>query len=95
MLIDNRTVGETIRRLRKEKGLSQEVLSGLAGIARTHLTMIESGTKQANFETLCKLAAALDLRPSELVRKMEEQGEKGPADEARQPCTEGKGKCQT
>ena len=76
MLIDNRTVGETIRRLRKEKGLSQEVLSGLAGIARTHLTMIESGTKQANFSTICKIANALDMKPSELVRKMEEMQEK-------------------
>ena len=41
MQFDNSEVGKTIRALRKEKGLSQDVLSGLAGIARTHLTMIE------------------------------------------------------
>ena len=35
-------VGETIRRLRMEKNMSQELLSGLAGIARTHLSMIAS-----------------------------------------------------
>ncbi|HJC40738.1 MAG TPA: helix-turn-helix domain-containing protein, partial [Candidatus Intestinimonas pullistercoris] len=68
---DNRAVGQAIRLLRKEKGLSQDVLSGLAGIARTHLTMIENGTKQANFETIWKLASALGLRPSELVAKIE------------------------
>ena len=34
-------VGETIRRLRMEKNMSQELLSGLAGIARTHLRMID------------------------------------------------------
>ena len=56
-------------------GLSQEVLSGLAGIARTHLTMIENGTKQANFATICKIAVAFDMKPSELVRKMEEYEE--------------------
>lgn len=72
---DDKTVGSTIRRIRKSRGLSQEVLSGLAGIARTHLTMIESGTKQANFLTICKIATALDMRPSELVRKMEEFSE--------------------
>ena len=60
----------------KAKGMSQEVLSGFAGIARTHLTMIECGTKQANFSTICKIAEAFDMRPSELVRKMEEAEEK-------------------
>ena len=71
MQFDNSVVGKTIRALRKEKGLSQDVLSGLAGIARTHLTMIENGSKQANFETLWRLAMALGLRPSELVAQIE------------------------
>lgn len=71
MQFDNSAVGKTIRALRKEKGLSQDVLSGLAGIARTHLTMIENGSKQANFETLWRLATALGLRPSELVVQIE------------------------
>lgn len=64
------TVGETIRRLRMEKNLSQELLSGLAGIARTHLSMIEIGRKQANFGTIWRLALALGLRPSELVERI-------------------------
>ena len=72
MQFDNFAVGKAIRDLRKEKGISQDVLSGFAGIARTHLTMIENGTKQANFETLWKIALALDIRPSELVARIEE-----------------------
>jgi len=48
------------------------VLSGFAGIARTHLSMIENGTKQANFETIWKIAGALEMQPSELVAKIEE-----------------------
>ena len=73
MQFDNFAVGKAIRDLRKEKGNSQDVLSGFAGIARTHLTMIENGTKQANFETLWKIALALDIRPSELVARIEEE----------------------
>ena len=73
MQFDNKAVGRAIRGLRKEKGLSQDVLSGFAGIARTHLTMIENGTKQANFETLWRIARALDLRPSELVGRIENE----------------------
>lgn len=71
MRFDNKVIGQTIRSLRNEKGLSQDVLSGLAGIARTHLSMIENGSKQANFETIWRIALALDMRPSELVRKIE------------------------
>ena len=73
MQFDNCAVGKAIRDLRKEKGISQDVLSGFAGLARTHLTMIENGTKQANFETLWKIALALDIRPSELVARIEEE----------------------
>ena len=77
MQFDNFAVGKAIRDLRKEKGISQDVLSGFAGIARTHLTMIENGTKQAYFETLWKIALALDIRPSELVARIEREIENG------------------
>lgn len=71
MQFDNRTVGLTIRKLRIQKGMTQDLLSGLAGVARTHLTMIESGSKQPNFETIWRIAVALDLKPSELVAEIE------------------------
>ena len=73
---DNRAVGRTIRSLRNKKGISQDALSGFAGIARTHLTMIENGNKKANFETLWKIANALDMRPSELVALIEAEIER-------------------
>ena len=73
MQFDNSAVGKTVRALRKEKGLSQDVLSGVAGIARTHLTMIENGSKQANFETLWRIATALGMRQSELVAQIEKR----------------------
>lgn len=72
MQFNNKVVGETIRNLRKEKGISQDILSGLAGIARTHLTMIENGDKQPNFETIWKIAVALNMKPSELVSQIEQ-----------------------
>ena len=73
MLFDYAVLGNTIRDVRLGKGLSQEVLSGLAGIARTHLTMIENGTMHPTIETLCKIAQALGLRTSELLSMMETQ----------------------
>ena len=70
---NNKAVGRVIRRLRKEKGLSQEVFSGLAGIARSHLSMIESGDKHANFETVWKIANAFEILPHQLVKLIEEE----------------------
>ena len=55
---DKQAVGQAIRRLRKERGLSQEVVSSFAGLARSHLAMIENGDKQPNFETIWRLANA-------------------------------------
>lgn len=71
MPFDNQAVGTVIRRHRKEKAMTQELLSGLAGIARSHLSMIESGTKQPNFETIWRIAEALEISPSELVAEIE------------------------
>ena len=63
--------GKVIKRLRKERNLSQEVFSGLADIARSHLAMIEGGSKQANFETIWHIANAFHMPPHELVRQIE------------------------
>lgn len=64
-------VGKTIKQIRKEKCLSQEVLSGFTGLARSHLAMIEKGTKQTNFETIWRIANALQIAPHTLVNEIE------------------------
>ena len=71
MQFDNEVIGNIIRSKRIQKGMTQDVLSGFAGIARTHLSMIENGTKQPNFETIWRIAIALDLKPSKLVEEIE------------------------
>lgn len=70
---DKLAAGRVILRLRKERKLSQELLSGLAGMARSHLAMIEKGTKQPNFETIWRLANALNILPHRLVEEIENE----------------------
>ena len=65
-----------IRRLRKKRKLSQEVLSGLAGMERSHLGMVETGGRIPNMYTIWRIADALDMRPSELLVLIEEEMEK-------------------
>ena len=73
MQFDYSALGRVIRRLRKERGYSQEVFSGLAGIARSHLSAIESGSKQANLDTLAKITQTLNLSFSELFKMVDEE----------------------
>ena len=69
-------IGRVIRQIRKEHGLSQEVCSGLAGIARSHLAMIETGATQPNFKTIWHIANALEIPPHQLVLYIEEAAKK-------------------
>ena len=52
---------------------TQEVMSGFAGIDRTHWTRIESGTLVASVETLWRVAQAMETPLSELFRLMKEE----------------------
>jgi len=73
---DKLAAGIVIKHLRNERKLSQEVFSGLAGLARSHLSMIESGAKQPNFETIWRIASALDIPPHMLVVYIEKVANK-------------------
>ena len=75
-MLDSAIVGKVIQRLRECKGLSQEVVSGLADIGRTHLSAIERGERRPTLDTLFKLAYALNMTPSDIVREIEKEVEK-------------------
>ena len=70
--LDSVKVGKTIAYFRQQKGLSQEVLSGLADIGRSHLSAIERGERKPTLETLYKICKALDIKMSTVIIKLEE-----------------------
>ena len=69
-------IAAVIRRLRKQRKISQNVLSGLAGMERSHLGIVDTGGRVPNLYTIWRIADALDMRPSELVALIEEEMEK-------------------
>ena len=71
-MLDAITVGAVIQAYREERGLSQEVVSGLAGIGRTHLSAIERGQRKPTLETFFKIADALDIPPHQLMKRIED-----------------------
>ena len=71
--LDSVAVGEAISYFRKNKKISQEVLSGLSGIGRTHLSAIERGERKPTLETLYKISCALDVNMSDIVIEIEKR----------------------
>lgn len=69
--LNAKIVGEVISDYRKKKGISQEVLSGLADIGRTHLSAIERGERKPTLETLYRICNALDVKMSDVVKEIE------------------------
>jgi transcriptional regulator with XRE-family HTH domain len=63
--------GKVIRELRLDAGLTQEQLGLEAGLRRTFVSLLELGQQQPSIGTLFKIAHALGVQPSEIVRRTE------------------------
>ena len=70
-MLDSKIVGETIADIRRRKSISQDVLSGLAGIGRTHLSAIERGERKPTLETLYRISIAFDMKMSDIIVEIE------------------------
>ena len=60
--------GERLRRLRRERALSQRDLTRMTGIAFDTISRLETGKQRAQPRTIRKLADALGVEPRELMK---------------------------
>lgn len=65
-------VGRVLTKYRERKGLTQDVLSGLAGLDRTHYSKLERGLRIPTLDTLFKIGQALDVPPHMILKSIEE-----------------------
>ncbi|HXJ01393.1 MAG TPA: helix-turn-helix transcriptional regulator [Micropepsaceae bacterium] len=56
-----------LRRLRQEKGCSQEELAHMAGLDRTYISALERSVYAATIVVVARLAEALEVAPSVLL----------------------------
>lgn len=63
--------GKVIRELRQERGLSQEEFGFECELHRTYISLLERGKRIPSLTTIIQLATALNVPPSEIVRRVE------------------------
>ncbi len=62
-----RSFGNRLRALRESRNFTQQQLADAAGIGRITLVRIEGGQRSPRYETLVRLANALEIQPAELM----------------------------
>jgi len=67
-LILRRAFAANLRRQREARGLSQEALADVAGLHRTYVGSVERGERNISIDNIERLAVALKIEPSELLR---------------------------
>ena len=60
-------VGTNLRRIRREKGLTQEELSELSGFTQQYLSTVESGQANPTIVTIYEIATAIGVSHIDLV----------------------------
>lgn len=63
-----RQVGLNVRRLRKERKLSQEAFAFEVGLHRTYISGIERGIRNPTVTIVARLAEALEVLPDALLK---------------------------
>lgn len=56
-------------KVRQARGMSQEDLAGAADVARNYISRIENGHVAFSVPVLLKIAEALDIEPSKLLKR--------------------------
>ncbi|MCG8450696.1 MAG: helix-turn-helix domain-containing protein [Pirellulales bacterium] len=59
--------GKNVRKVRVDRGMSQEELAYAANLHRTHISLIERGLRSVRVETIERLALALRVQPAKLM----------------------------
>lgn len=64
-------LGSVIRRLRRERGLSQLALSACSNLDRTYISLIECGKKNPTLISICNFAQGLNVPPQRIFSEVE------------------------
>jgi len=70
-----RLFGRILQELRHKRGLSQEELGFESDYHRTYISQLERGQKNPSLKAIFRLAKALGVKPSGMIRRIESRVE--------------------
>jgi len=73
-----KTLGQRIKKLRKDQGYSQEAFADKCGVHRTFMGTIERGESNLSFKNILKVTTTLGISLSTLFRELEDKAETSP-----------------
>ena len=68
-----RLVGQNVRRIREQKGLTQEQFAEISGFSQQYISGLEQGRRNPTVITLYELAATLGSSHVDLIRPAKER----------------------
>lgn len=63
--------GKVLKKIRKNRKLSQEQLAFVCNLDRTYISLMERGKRNPTINTIFSLAKGLDIPPSDLILETE------------------------
>lgn len=70
-----KSFGKVIKKIRQEKGISQEYLAELVDLHRTYISDIERGGRNVSLVNIWRIAEGLEVSAFEIFKEMEKEFE--------------------
>ena len=70
------TFGLTVRKFRQENNISQEKFADLCGLNRTYIGSVERGERNIGLINIIRIAMALHIHPSDLLKEIGKEDSK-------------------
>jgi len=64
--------GQVLREIRQDQNISQEKLGFESGYHRTYIGLLERGKKNPSLTTIINIAHTLNIKASDLIKRVEE-----------------------
>jgi transcriptional regulator with XRE-family HTH domain len=68
-------LGRAVKRIRVERGLTQEQVSAVSGLHPTYISDIERGVRNPSFEAITRLADGIGVTVADIGRGFDDQDE--------------------
>lgn len=70
-------IGSLVRKLRKDRGYSQEEFADICGLNRTYIGFVERGERSIMVSSASRIASGLDMTLGQLFGRLDDEASRG------------------